>query len=36
MENKGGLKLEWILSNGKPRTRMVPVIKPLTRVELTE
>jgi hypothetical protein len=32
--SKGGVKLEWTGSDGKPRTRTVPVIKPLTRVEL--
>jgi hypothetical protein len=31
---KGGVKLEWTGSDGKPRTRIVPVMKALTRVEL--
>jgi hypothetical protein len=33
---KGGVKLAWTGSDGKPRTRTVPVIKTLTRVELTD
>jgi len=33
---KGGVKLAWTGADGKPRTRTVPVIKPLTRVELAE
>jgi opacity protein-like surface antigen len=33
---KGGVKLAWTGSDGKPRTRTVPAIKPLTRVELTD
>jgi hypothetical protein len=36
MESKGGLKLEWTGADGKPRTRTVPVIKALTRVELAD
>jgi hypothetical protein len=31
---KGGVKLAWTGSDGKPRMRTVPVIKPLTMVEL--
>lgn len=33
---KGGVKLTWTGSDGKPRTRTVPVIKALTRVELAD
>jgi hypothetical protein len=33
---KGGMKLTWTGSDGKPRTRTVPVIKALTRVELED
>lgn len=33
---KGGVKLAWTGADGKPRTRTVPVLKPLTRVELAE
>jgi hypothetical protein len=32
--SKGGVKLAWNGADGKPRTKTVPVIKPLTRVEL--
>jgi hypothetical protein len=31
---EGGVKLEWTGSDGRPRTRIVPVMKALTRVEL--